>query len=208
MIYSFTKFFLFQTNNFSFWRFLFTFIYYILLIIMIYFYIQTIVIKPGFVIKDWEKEDFLNEINLTENNSNPMPSEIKKTYCKICEFERPERAHHCKVCGKCVMKMFHHCYWTYNCIGHQNQKFYYLFLFYSMILNFFNFLCLLYSLCNSKVEFSFLLNLKEKFNLLKHIIFPLTFILSIIFNLAIFFVFAFLFVRETILLLNNCTSNY
>jgi palmitoyltransferase len=175
---------------------------------MIFFYIQTILTDPGFVVKNWETEDisFNLQSQLSEFDSNFLPREIKKTYCKICEFYRPQRAHHCKTCGKCVLKMYHHCYWTYNCIGLNNQKFYYLFLFYGIIFNFLSFLCLIYSLLKTRFNFEVFIDKSQKIDIAKHIIFPLIFILSIFLSFLICSIFAFLFIRETIYLLNNFTT--
>jgi len=44
------------------------------------------------------------------------------TWCRDCEQERPERAHHCKSCRRCVIRMDHHCPWVSNCIGWRNNK--------------------------------------------------------------------------------------
>lgn len=54
-------------------------------------------------------------------------------YCEKCYKSRPIRAHHCKSCEKCVIKMDHHCIFIANCVGYRNQKYFFLFLFYSTL---------------------------------------------------------------------------
>ena len=55
----------------------------------------------------------------------------KKNFCKKCKKYRPLRAHHCSTCKKCVMKLDHHCPWIFNDVGYNNQKIFFLFLFYA-----------------------------------------------------------------------------
>jgi hypothetical protein len=66
-----------------------------------------------------------------------IPSKInqikEKLFCEKCNKRRPHRAHHCSSCNTCILKMDHHCPWIANCVGLNNQKYFYLFLFYSFI---------------------------------------------------------------------------
>ena len=55
----------------------------------------------------------------------------KKNFCKKCKKYRPLRAHHCSTCKKCVMKLDHQCPWIFNDVGYNNQKIFFLFLFYA-----------------------------------------------------------------------------
>jgi hypothetical protein len=54
-------------------------------------------------------------------------------FCEICQSPKNQRAHHCKSCNRCFSKMDHHCPWINNCVGLRNQKYFYSFLFYSVL---------------------------------------------------------------------------
>jgi hypothetical protein len=58
---------------------------------------------------------------------------MRYRYCKSCEGLKPPRSHHCSICGRCVMRMEHHCPWVGRCVGHQNYRFFYQFLAYTVI---------------------------------------------------------------------------
>jgi DHHC palmitoyltransferase len=53
--------------------------------------------------------------------------------CKRCNDIKPARTHHCSVCDKCVFMMDHHCPWINNCVGHENLRYFLLFVFYLWI---------------------------------------------------------------------------
>ncbi|KAI0248920.1 DHHC palmitoyltransferase-domain-containing protein [Lactifluus subvellereus] len=53
-------------------------------------------------------------------------------YCRRCEIVKPPRTHHCRACGKCVLKYDHHCPWIGQCVGAQNQKFFFVFVVWSV----------------------------------------------------------------------------
>ena len=52
--------------------------------------------------------------------------------CRSCSTFKPPRAHHCRICNRCITKMDHHCPWVNNCVGVRNQKFFFLFLGYTL----------------------------------------------------------------------------
>lgn len=53
--------------------------------------------------------------------------------CKKCVKPKPPRAHHCSVCNRCILKMDHHCPWLNNCVGHNNHRFFYLYMVWMVI---------------------------------------------------------------------------
>ncbi|KAJ2959699.1 hypothetical protein NQZ79_g4849 [Umbelopsis isabellina] len=67
--------------------------------------------------------------------------------CKKCHLPKPERAHHCSVCNACVLKFDHHSTmspsrltdfrwagpWIHNCVGHNNHRYFVLFMTYMVI---------------------------------------------------------------------------
>ncbi|KAI8830229.1 DHHC palmitoyltransferase-domain-containing protein [Chytriomyces cf. hyalinus JEL632] len=54
-------------------------------------------------------------------------------YCNKCNTWKPDRAHHCSQCGVCVLRMDHHCIFINCCVGWRNHKYFFLFLFYTVL---------------------------------------------------------------------------
>lgn len=87
--------------------------------------------------KNIEKEfkEFKNqEININKTNH----------YCSVCKLLKPEFSQHCKICNRCIIQYEKHCPWMFNCIGLKNRKYYYLFLFYSVLGLFISIIALIY----------------------------------------------------------------
>lgn len=53
--------------------------------------------------------------------------------CSECNDLKPARTHHCSVCEVCVFQMSSHCVFINNCVGLENQRFFLLFILYSLI---------------------------------------------------------------------------
>ena len=61
-------------------------------------------------------------------------------YCKYCEINVPPRTHHCKFCKKCILKRDHHCIMVGNCVGFNNQRYFFMWLFYGFVYELFGFI--------------------------------------------------------------------
>ncbi|OWF42903.1 probable palmitoyltransferase ZDHHC16 [Mizuhopecten yessoensis] len=61
----------------------------------------------------------------------PQAVENPVSVCRKCFSKKPARTHHCKTCGKCVLKMDHHCPWLNTCVGFYNQRYFFLFCFFT-----------------------------------------------------------------------------
>ena len=53
--------------------------------------------------------------------------------CSICNDIKPARTHHCSVTERCVFQMSGYCVFINNCVGLENQRFFLLFILYSLI---------------------------------------------------------------------------
>ena len=73
--------------------------------------------------------------------------------CRFCLHLKSDRMHHCRSCRKCFLKSDHHCYFLNNCIGFKNYKYFFCFLFYSIVLLIFISITMINGLKNSLMEF-------------------------------------------------------
>lgn len=48
--------------------------------------------------------------------------------CSTCKIPKPARSKHCSFCKMCVSRQDHHCVWINSCVGHNNQRFFLLYI--------------------------------------------------------------------------------
>jgi palmitoyltransferase len=53
--------------------------------------------------------------------------------CPECQILRTIRSRHCGVCHKCVERFDHHCPFINNCVGHNNRKYFIVFIFFAFL---------------------------------------------------------------------------
>lgn len=93
--------------------------FYLSVSMLTFCYLKAVFTGPGTAPRKWKPFNPLHRSSLQ--------------FCTRCDGFKPPRAHHCKVCKRCCYKMDHHCPWINNCVGHDNHKFFWLFLTYTVV---------------------------------------------------------------------------
>uniref|UniRef100_A0A7E4ZXI7 Palmitoyltransferase n=1 Tax=Panagrellus redivivus TaxID=6233 RepID=A0A7E4ZXI7_PANRE len=72
-----------------------------------------------------------------EKTASPAPeaqgSSKSIKFCEKCNCVCPRRSHHCPICDYCVFRKDHHCYFGGGCVGLGNQRYFIVFLLYTVI---------------------------------------------------------------------------
>ncbi|CAD8120556.1 unnamed protein product [Paramecium sonneborni] len=76
------------------------------------------------------KFNYTPKLEANTTNQSQILDQSTLGFCHFCQLPKPKRAHHCSICKKCILKMDHHCPWVNNCVGHQNHRYFILFLTY------------------------------------------------------------------------------
>lgn len=88
-------------------------------------YYKSLTTPPGYPPPGWKPDEEEAPEDMDEYAA-------ARRFCQKCNAHKPPRSHHCRICNKCIMKMDHHCPWINNCVGHDNHKYFLLFLIYAV----------------------------------------------------------------------------
>jgi len=116
------------------WGFSYLIIFHIIVFMFLLSYMRCIFTDPGAASdrKTWQ-QNFRRAQQRGGSVERKNNGAIR--YCTKCSVHKPDRCHHCRVCKRCILKMDHHCPWVNNCVGWGNQKYFLLFLFYTVLLS-------------------------------------------------------------------------
>jgi len=100
-------------------------------------YERGITVDPGSIPENWRKAEN-GRPHFELEGGRVFIHERKKTTgeLRFCNKEmkfKPDRAHYCSVMRRNVLRMDHYCLWLANCVGYHNHKYFFLFLFYTLI---------------------------------------------------------------------------
>ena len=118
--------------------------------------------------------------------------------CYTCKIVRPFRSSHCNECDNCIIRLDHHCPWMGSCIGKRNYIFFYFFL---IFLNLNNFFILFISSFSIYDKFN---TIDEKTNI--KLLYCLPSLFTILYLLVLSFFSIRLLLIHTILILKNITT--
>eukprot|EP00435_Cladocopium_sp_Y103_P001062 s4245_g1.t1 len=105
-------------------------------------YERGVTVDPGFIPENWRKAENGRPRFELEGRRVFMYERKKKTReLRFCSKEmtlgslkfKPDRAHYCRITGRNVLRMDHYCLYLANCVGYHNHKYFFLFLFYTLI---------------------------------------------------------------------------
>lgn len=89
--------------------------------------------NPPEYFESYASESTLSNGHATEvMNIQHDNGELPFTFCDKCKIYIPPRTHHCDICKTCILKRDHHCYFAGTCIGFRNQRYFYVWAFYSI----------------------------------------------------------------------------
>lgn len=110
------------------WGMVITLFYTANLTLSIASHVQCMTTQPGYT-KTRTEDLYLSLLDYYD-----QPIQTNFLTCSICGTKKVPRMHHCTTCNYCIINMDHHCPWVNNCVGFYTQKYFLLFLIYTILL--------------------------------------------------------------------------